>query len=464
MRLSPLLFIFFVGPCLALQPAVAAAATQHHGWQHSLPSTPSLPSAAPLLHAQCVSPPMPAAAIRLRGGTVVAAVMPHLEPAVVGASLRSVTELLTCCGLGVAARKAGIIDGATTRALARCVYNVFLPSMLCTSVASTIAAGAGWALLPIPLTALLQVGLGLMVAAAILKISRVPLTSVPGRDVAALSAFGNAGVLPLIFADTLFRSQPAMLARANSYVAMYLLGWSPLFWTLGLSLLANQPPSSAAVSDEDARTDAHVPKITRTMEQLRQRVLTPPIVGCLAGIVVGSVAPLRTLLVPLDGRLAPLPFHRCLSVFAKAYSPAALLVLASSLAPEKSTHSLPSEGEGARGAVPAARTDGGGDGFTIGVVATIRFVLLPLSFSCLLRLASHFHLLQPNPLRDFMLLLQATMPSAQNAVLALQVSGEPARASRMAKLLLCIYLIAALPVAGVLTLALQRSGLGAAVL
>ena len=48
------------------------------------------------------------------------------------------------------------------------------------------------------------------------------------------------------------------------------------------------------------------------------------------------------------------------------------------------------------------------------------------------------------------------------AVLALQVAGEPARATRMARLLLVIYLAAALPVALVLSVALQQSGLLAA--
>ena len=99
------------------------------------------------------------------------------------------------------------------------------------------------------------------------------------------------------------------------------------------------------------------------------------------------------------------------------------------------------------------------DVFTIGVVTANRFLLLPIAFAALLRLAFRLRLLKPDPLRDFMLLLQATMPSAQNAVLALQVSGEPTRAGSMARLLLAIYLIAALPVSAVVTIALQQSGL-----
>ena len=98
----------------------------------------------------------------------------------------------------------------------------------------------------------------------------------------------------------------------------------------------------------------------------------------------------------------------------------------------------------------------------IGTVLLVRFLMLPLSFSMILRTVIQAGILPPDPLRDFMLLMQAAMPSAQNAVLALQVAGEPARATRMARRLLIIYLAAALPVAVVLSAALQSSGLLAA--
>lgn len=98
----------------------------------------------------------------------------------------------------------------------------------------------------------------------------------------------------------------------------------------------------------------------------------------------------------------------------------------------------------------------------ISTVVLVRFLLLPLCFAKLLSAANGCGLLPTDPLRDFILVMQATMPSAQNAVLALQVAGEPSRATRMARRLLIIYLIAALPVAIVLSAALQQSGLLAA--
>ena len=171
--------------------------------------------------------------------------------------------------------------------------------------------------------------------------------------------------------------------------------------------------------------------------------------------MVGAVAPLRALLVPPT---TPLPLFRCIQIFSKAYSPAALLVLASSLGAPPPPTSTAAEEPTAPGAVdrPPPPRQMVRD---LGVVLTTRFLLLPLAFGGLLTMASRWHLLPPDPLRDFILTMQATMPSAQNTVLALQVAGEPTRATRMARLLLVIYLAAALPIALVLSVALQHSGL-----
>ena len=246
--------------------------------------------------------------------------LPALEPSVVQAAFAAVTELLTCCGLGVAATQIGLIDATTTRALAKAVFNIFLPSMLVTSVSRTVASGAGLrSLLPLPFCALVQVCLGLALVSPLLGGPR--RMKQPGRrDVAALASFGNSGVLPLVFADCLFRSQPALLARANSLVAMFLLGWSPLFWTAGFALLAGRHTPRADAGSADSAEAAEGASQQGYWEGLRQRVLTPPILGCLSGIVIGSIPPLRALLVPPPGgsALLPLPLHRCLEAFGKA--------------------------------------------------------------------------------------------------------------------------------------------------
>ena len=53
-------------------------------------------------------------------------------------------------------------------------------------------------------------------------------------------AFGNSLTLPLVFLLALL---PAAAAdRATGYLALFMMGWSPMLWTFGLQLLGGSSP------------------------------------------------------------------------------------------------------------------------------------------------------------------------------------------------------------------------------
>lgn len=54
-------------------------------------------------------------------------------------SAGAVLNLVACCGLGVTASKARVLDQQAISALSRLVYNVFQPSLLFTNVLQTLA-------------------------------------------------------------------------------------------------------------------------------------------------------------------------------------------------------------------------------------------------------------------------------------------------------------------------------------
>eukprot|EP00316_Scyphosphaera_apsteinii_P012386 CAMPEP_0119303866 /NCGR_PEP_ID=MMETSP1333-20130426/5229_1 /TAXON_ID=418940 /ORGANISM="Scyphosphaera apsteinii, Strain RCC1455" /LENGTH=436 /DNA_ID=CAMNT_0007306637 /DNA_START=114 /DNA_END=1424 /DNA_ORIENTATION=+ len=376
----------------------------------------------------------------------------RLDPQVAQLTWESMTELLTSCAIGYSATTIGLLNGAVIRALATAVFNIFLPSMLFTSVASTVAysSSSTGSLLVIPLAAWVQVLVGLVVSAISLTLLRTPQSTPAGQGIIVLSAFGNSGVLPLIFINSLFRDavNRAARQRAASLVAMYLVGWSPLFWTLGFAMLSGRALSSH--SDDSVKGGRERAKRLASLRAGLQRALSPPILACLAGLVIGSTPPLSQLLLPsATGAPSPLPLYRCLDSFGKAYSPAALLVLAGSLAAPRAEQSPKLFELGHR--------------FThVVAISVARFVLVPLGSFGLIQASLWLGVLPVDPLRDFVLLLQSCMPSAQNAVLALQVDQKPEHAARMARMLLTIYLIATIPVAGTLSMLLQRysSGMG----
>ena len=408
----------------------------------------------------------PVRAARARPPAMALPALPALQPAVLRASAASVGDLLTCCGLGFAATRCGLVDKPSLQALARIVYRVFLPSLLLTNVATTVASGALRSLLPIPIAAWVQISLGLLVASALLPLLRIKRDSPDGKEVQVLSAFGNSGVLPLLFVERLFAhaADATLKPRAISYVSMFLLGWSPAFWTGGYALLGGTLGDEAAAREKDGAQAAArqtTPTALRWPLSLlstptASRVLTPPIIACVCGLVVGAVPPLRALLLPpAAGGAAPLPFYSCLQTFGKAYAPAALLVLAGSLA---SADAATKGGGGAKG---------DGDGYLrhrvpqLVAISLARFALVPLATAALLAAASAAGLVPADPLLHFMLLMQSCMPSAQNSVLALQVRGAPERATLMARMLLVVYVAAAVPLSLLITCFLQATGVGA---
>ena len=94
-------------------------------------------------------------------------------------------------------------------------------------------------------------------------------------------------------------------------------------------------------------------------------------------------------------------------------------------------------------------------------ISLARFALVPLATAALLAAASAAGLVPADPLLHFMLLMQSCMPSAQNSVLALQVRGAPERATLMARMLLVVYVAAAIPLSLLITCFLQATGVGA---
>ena len=54
---------------------------------------------------------------------------------------------------------------------------------------------------------------------------------------AAACAFGNTLTLPLVFLAALLPA--AAYERAVGYTALFLMGWSPLLWSVGYQLLGS---------------------------------------------------------------------------------------------------------------------------------------------------------------------------------------------------------------------------------
>jgi len=248
----------------------------------------------------------------------------------------------------------------------------------------------------------------------------------------------------LILADALF-SGP-LLTDVAACVSFYLLVWSPLFWTLGKIILG--------LNDKDESDSADKNVGSKLIGQVKA-LLSPPVVGSITGIIVGSTPILRGLFIDASAPLAPV--FGALRTFGLAYLPAAILVLAGSLVKKDasaSTSSSPPQSSISTSVHPK----------TIITLLFSRFVLSPMLALATVRLLSFANLMPVDNARTlaivtFTLLMEGCMPPAQNSVIMLQLADEKERAAKMAKLLTVMYALSAIPVTLLLSACLGMSGI-----
>jgi len=376
-----------------------------------------------------------------------------LDKAVAIASLSATTKLLSSIGLGgLAAKKEGVLDAAAVSALSRLTYWVFQPAFLLCSVSKTLCnAATGGGGLPgrflavMPAAAVLQIGLGAIAGMFITKTAG--LQDAEARDVRMCTTFANSGPLPLIFADALFAGS-TLQAEVAACVSFYLLIWSPLFWSFGRVILGTY-------DDEDADAAASITGVGKIVKEAK-KILSPPVIGSILGVIVGSVPFLQKAFF---GGFAT-PLFGALQTLGTAYLPAAILVLAGSLVGSKkapvSSDEATVNGTAQVSTAPSVKA--------VVSIFISRFLMAPLLSLGLLKSFVYFGLLGPVGTRaravvSFVLLMEGCMPPAQNSVIMLQLEGLKERASVMAKLLTLMYSLAVIPVTILLSTCLASSGI-----
>lgn len=387
-----------------------------------------------------------------------------LNTAVLTASLTATTKLLSSIGIGALTTPSGpkkfgnILDASAVSALSRLTYWLFQPCFLLCGVASTLSkatSGTGGglptnALLLLPLAALVQISLGALVS-KIITTKRFNIRPIflgidtdddaGASDVQMCTTFANSGPLPLILSDALFTG--SLLTDVSACVSFYLLVWSPLFWTMGKIILGLN-------DDTNDSNSGVVGKI--------KSLLSPPVVGSIMGIMIGSNAFLRNMLVAPGAPLASV--FGALRTFGVAYLPSAILVLAGSLMKKKESGELSLEGA----KESSEQSSSSVHPKTIISLLFSRFILSPILALSTVKLLSLFHLMPVNNARTlaivtFTLLMEGCMPPAQNSVIMLQLAQEKGRAAKMAKLLTVMYALSAVPVTLLLSGCLGISGI-----
>lgn len=296
--------------------------------------------------------------------------------------------------------------------------------------------------------------------------------------VAMASAFQNSFTLPAVFLLSLL---PGTVAdRAVAYLGLYLLAWSPCLWSFGLYTIQK------AYREESIQSEAGRGGNEKFgFRDMMKNTLNPPVVAVFVAAALG-LTPAGKALFGLQASTAatlPLELSILYYMFQNVYEvvqmlgegtlPIQTLVLAASLLDSSSgresrsntlerkenedideTESSTATGSGNVGIVKSIvgffRGDSVVEARALTILATIRFVLMPTSAVLVYKLCSRIPLFAPvlaDPIFMFVLAVQAVMPSAQNLLIALQLSPHTqGAAGGLARLLLKLYALAILPV------------------
>ena len=343
------------------------------------------------------------------------------------AALSAVSKLLSTCGIGVWASKVGILDKSAMSVLSKLIFNLLQPCLLFVNVASTCAklkeSGSAAAVALLPIAAAVQILLGFIIGKVVSLFLYGNKSTEESKMLLTCTTFGNSGPLPLTFVDALLRNHvnSAHLPKSIGYISLYLLGWSPLFWIFAPAILSD---------DSNSKTDWKV---------VQSRVLSPPVLGSIFGVIVGSLPFLRSIFISPTGFLNPI--FESMRTLGAGYLPAVLLVLAGSLLPSPD----------ASGATEKAATTANDSKIDIGYIKQIvaiylaRFLLIPTAgFAIIKALKTRVPALSSilsDPILVFVLLLETAMPSAQNSTVILQLQKKSAAAARVARILLAIYVL-----------------------
>jgi hypothetical protein len=434
----------------------------------------------------------------------------HHSPAF-GAAATAMGELTVAGCIGAACVQQQMITPAMVRALSQTIFHVLLPLFMATNILKTVvvtttttgrsSSSLSSSLLAVPLLAALQAAIMFALCSNML----IPLffgvdysrdsKNDEAKTLAVTCSFGNAGVLPFVFVEAMFRTASSplpLLEQAYSQVSLFSAGWSPFFWSFVPKVLGigtTRGKKASTIEENTASTGCHTTlrrvAMGRFLRDRLQVYFPPPVMGVVAGLLLG-LSPLSSLLLLStsasdgDKNTAPPPpplafiYNSCQNL-GKAANPLAVLVLACSLALGATMTTTKQEQEKlqpktAAVATATATTTTGGAGEQPpsliqrwACVSLARFVLSPLVMLGLLYIMSsssstRFNLIpshRAEPMLWFICLLEAVMPPAQNSVVLLQVAGRPRDAEQMATFLFYIYATSIVPVVVLITVALQ---------
>ncbi|OEU12098.1 hypothetical protein FRACYDRAFT_244358 [Fragilariopsis cylindrus CCMP1102] len=428
------------------------------------------------------------------------------NPAVHAAG-RATLEIFISSIIGIGCIDYKLINQTTISALSSTTYKILLPMFLGTNIIKTITKTNGLtkSSLTLPLLASVQSFILYMITTKIIFPLLLLLDDVDGnivdintirnsddgRGISICSSFGNGGVVPLIFCESLFgrssgsssgSSSNDLLALSTGCVALFLVGWSPFFWSFGRSILLGNDNDTDNNENNNSVNANVISSKDKAITKLKS-MLPPPVIGVFIGMIIATIPIIRRLFITNNndvGASGPLfgVVFDTMQNFGKAASPLSLLVLVSSLALGAGFGGSANTTGSTTGTKSKSKLLSSTSTVTAiyeipfwkrwGIVSFMRFIISPIVMYSLLKIVSlpQIGLIDSYKTDNkgavytsmiwFICILESIMPPAQNQVTLLHVANKTNKANEMATFLFFIYTTSMIPLVIILSMALQK--------
>ena len=314
-------------------------------------------------------------------------------------SSKAVVSIFIITLAGVFLVRSKIISKDALPFLGKIIIYMFLPCLLFNKIVASISWEKLTEYWVFPVTCVIYILLGLLIGWITIKICK-PRKEIKSGALAAI-AFNNSGYIPIALVSAIttifpvFISDPQAKDKAIAFVAIYLIGFSPLLWTVGYSLISGEKIS----------------KITF------KKFFSPPIIGMIIGMCVAMILPLKDLFYPAEGLLHPI--YRATGIIGEATVPCVLILLGGCLA-----------------SGPVHKAINKRTIFSIILIKLIIFPTIAIFYVLVLR---HFGFLPASMLASLVLIIEAASPPANNLVVMASVSN-PEIEEGMATIIFWTYL------------------------
>ncbi|KAG1326856.1 protein PIN-LIKES 3-like [Cocos nucifera] len=353
-----------------------------------------------------------------------------------------VLNVLVLTGVGSisATRRIGILGKDATKHLNNVVFFVFNPALVATNLSQTITLESMVLLWFMPVNLLLNFVIGSALGWVVIQITNAP-THLRGVILACCSA-GNVGNLLLILVPAMCKEKGTPLGSPDvcgTYGLAYaslsmaigtILQWSYVYNIVRISLcdkegnVSNNLPKvefpeetksllpHSCTSEKVSTSGCMVPRLNKMKNLMRKlsgvvhlkKMFAPASIGVIIGFIIGAVPQIREAIVGQDAPLRVIQDSAAL--LGNGTIPSLILITGGNLT--KGLH-----GPGVKSTLILG-------------VAIVRYIALPLFGAAMVKGAIHLGLVHPDPLYQFILLLQHAVPPAMNIASMIQMfeAGE----------------------------------------